>query len=187
MQEVEKLEANRNSENRQQIPIGKPRIEQKEVENGYKHRSKGKDDDLFPQERSIHQEKFRKFKDKGDGFLYSIQKEKNQVPLFGCNGKEKGEDIFLSFQKDKISDSLTEDLMFSLRKDDKFGDDSLMGDCDGLMLSFSASDSVAMMLSGSDGPMLSPCPISPASSVVSIASTSRSHDGVFLRPGAVTR
>lgn len=37
---------------------------------------------------------------------------------------------------------------------------------------------------------LSPSVISPASSVASltsIASTSRSHDGVFLRPGVVTR
>lgn len=36
----------------------------------------------------------------------------------------------------------------------------------------------------------SPTAISPASSIaslVSIASTSKSHDGVFLRPGAVTR
>lgn len=70
--------------------------------------------------------------------------------------------------------------------DDLRSDSSLMSDCD-LMLSFSASDSVAMMLSGSESVMLSPAPVSPASSVVSIASTSRSHDGVFLRPGAVTR
>lgn len=62
-----------------------------------------------------------------------------------------------------------------------------MSDCDGLMLSFSNSDSVAMMLSGSDSVLMSPAPISPASSVVSVASTSKSHDGVFLRPGAVTR
>lgn len=37
---------------------------------------------------------------------------------------------------------------------------------------------------------LSPLPISPASSMASlssIASTSKSHDGVFLRPGAVSR
>lgn len=58
-------------------------------------------------------------------------------------------------------------------------------DCSNLMLTFH-SDPMSL-LTGSDNVMLSPAAISPASSIISVASTSKSHDGVFLRPGAVTR